>query len=294
MQRILFYLTYPIIWSISKLPFVLLHILSDCMYLLVFYVFGYRKEVVLKNLQLAFPEKSTKELKSIRREFYRHFVDLFIEMIKSFTISEKELEKRFKYTNKEIFKEIEALDKSVIMMGSHYANWEWITNIQSKTRLKCIAAYTRLTNPYYDKLVRKNRSRFGSEFVPTSRTIKKMIDNKNNGTLSLYGLLSDQSPHISKTHYWAPFLGVEVPIHTGAEMLAKKHDFCVVYLDIVKTKRSHYEISFEILAENPRDFKDYEITDTFLRKVEQQITERPAHYFWTHKRFKHKDKAPKQ
>ena len=133
MQRILFYLTYPIIWSISKLPFVLLHLFSDCMYLLVFYVFGYRKEVVLNNLHLAFPEKSAKELKSIRRKFYRHFVDLFIEMIKSFTISEKELEKRFKYTNKEIFKEIEALDKSVIMMGSHYANWEWITNIQSKT-----------------------------------------------------------------------------------------------------------------------------------------------------------------
>jgi KDO2-lipid IV(A) lauroyltransferase len=142
-------------------------------------------------------------------------------MIKSFTISEKELEKRFKYTNKEIFKEIEALDKSVIMMGSHYANWEWITNIQSKTRLKCIAAYTRLTNPYYDKLVRKNRSRFGSEFVPTSRTIKKMIDNKNNGTLSLYGLLSDQSPHISKTHYWAPFLG-RTSSHTYGRRNARK------------------------------------------------------------------------
>lgn len=293
MQRILFLLTYPILWLLSILPFCILHLVSDLLFLLVYYLIGYRKNLVLKNLQQSFPDKDEKELLHIRRKFYRHFTDLFIETIKSFTISEKELERRYKYTNKEIFKEIEALDKSVIMMGAHYANWEWIINIQSKTSLKCIGAYTRLSNPNYDKLIRKNRSRFGSEFVPTSKTIKKLIHNKNKSIRSLYGLLSDQSPQIHKTHYWAPFLGVTVPIHTGAEMLAKKHDFCVVYMSVCKTKRSTYEIAFEILEKNPREVANYEITDTFLKKVEEQIVEKPEFYFWTHNRFKHKDKAPK-
>jgi len=294
MQRITFLLTYPIIWLFSKLPFLLLHILSDFIYLILFYVIGYRKEVVLSNLKLAFPEKNIDELKKIRRKFYQHFVDIFIEMIKSFTISEKEINKRYKYVNKEIFREVEALNKSVILMGSHYANWEWIINIQKITSIKCFGAYTRLSNPYFDKLVQKNRSRFGSEFIPTIHTIKQLIRNKQNNVISMYGLLSDQSPQIEKTHYWAPFLNVPVPIHTGAEMLAKKHDFTVVYMSVNKIKRSHYEMTFEILADDPNKFSDYEITDAFLERTEKQIKEKPEHYFWTHKRFKHKDSIPKK
>lgn len=292
MKRILFYLTYPLLWLLSRLPFFILHRISDVLFLVLFYVLKYRKEVVLENLTIAFPNKSTTELKKIRRDFYKHFTDLFIETIKTFSISEKEIKKRYKYINKEIFREIESLDKSIILMGAHYANWEWIININHYTKLHCVGAYTKLSNPFYDKLIKRNRSRFGSEFVPASKTIKKLIDYKNEHKKTVYGLLSDQSPQLHKTHYWAPFLNVKVPIHTGAEMLAKKHDFAVVFMSVKRIKRSYYEINFEILSENPKKTENYEITDRFLRKVEAQIHENPAYYFWTHKRFKHRNKAP--
>lgn len=293
MQRIIFYTVYPILWVFSRFPFFILHRISDFFFLLIYYVIGYRKKVVLNNLKIAFPHKSSKELTSIRRKFYRHFVDIFIEMIKTFSISKKEIEKRYKYVNKEIFREIEALDKSVIMIGSHYANWEWIVNIASYTDLHCVGAYTRLTNPFFDKLIKTNRSRFGSEFVQTSKTIKKLLDYKKEDRKCIYGLLSDQSPHISKTHHWGNFLNAKVPIHTGAEMLAKKHDFAVVYMSVKKVKRSYYEISYEIMTDNAKSYNNYEITDHFLRKAEKQIYETPEYYFWTHKRFKYKDRAPK-
>lgn len=294
MQRIVFLLTYPIIWVFSKLPFGILHIFSNLIYLLLYYVIGYRKKVILNNLKLSFPEKGEKELLEIRKKSLKHFVDILIEMTKSFTISEKEINKRYKYTNPEVFREMEALGKSVILMGSHYANWEWIINIQGMTSINCVGAYSKLSNPYYDKLIQKNRSRFGSDFVPTSATIKNMISNKQKNIISMYGLLSDQTPLLSKTHYWAPFLGVTVPIHTGAEMLAKKHDFTVVYMSVDRVKRSHYEISFEILTDTPKQYKNYEITDIFLEKAEKQIREKPEYYFWTHKRFKHKDSVPSE
>ena len=35
-------------------------------------------------------------------------------------------------------------------------------------------------------------------------------------------------------------------------------------------------------------FKDYEITDAFMKLVEQQIHEAPEYYLWTHKRWKHR------
>ena len=103
--------------------------------------------------------------------------------------------------------------------------------------------------------------------------------------------MSDQSLHISKTHHWE-FLNVKVPLHTGLKCW-QKHDFAVVYMSVKKVKRSHYEISYEIMTDKPREFNDYEIAEQFLRKAEQQIYETPEYYFWTHKRFKYKDMAPK-
>jgi Kdo2-lipid IVA lauroyltransferase/acyltransferase len=293
MQRIIFYTIYPFLWVFSRLPFFVLHRISDFFFVIIYHLIGYRKKVVLNNLILAFPEKDIKELQRIRRDFFKHFVDIFIEMIKTFSISRKEIEKRYKYVNKEIFSEIEALDKSVVLVGAHYANWEWIVNLANYTNMHCVGAYTRITNPYFDKLIKTNRSRFGAEFVQTSKTIKKLLDYKKEDKKCIYGLLSDQSPHISKTHHWGEFLNVKVPLHTGAEMLAKKHDFAVVYMSVKKVKRSHYEISYEIMTDTPRNHEDYEITEQFLRKAEQQIYETPEYYFWTHKRFKYKDRAPK-
>lgn len=293
MQRLLFIIIYPILWLFSKLPFFILHLISDVVFLLLYYLFNYRKEIVLNNLTLAFPEKTNHELLSIRRKFFRHFTDIFIEMAKSFTISEKEISKRYKYKNPEIFEEIEKLGKSVIIMGSHYANWEWIVNLSSITNFNCMGVYKKISNPYFDKVLRENRERFGGHFIETKETVKKMVLNKQNNIPSIYGLLSDQSPTLHRAQYWRDFLNVKVPIHTGAESLAKKYDFIILYMSVNRVKRSYYEVSFEILAKNPNDFKNYEITDEFIKRTEKQIKEKPQYYFWTHKRFKHKDRAPK-
>ena len=87
-------------------------------------------------------------------------------------------------------------------------------------------------------------------------------------------------------------MGIKVPIHTGAEMLAKRLDMSVVFFKVKRLKRGYYETTFEILAENPNDYPNYEITDMFTEKVEQQIREAPQYYLWTHRRWKHRDKVP--
>jgi KDO2-lipid IV(A) lauroyltransferase len=68
----------------------------------------------------------------------------------------------------------------------------------------------------------------------------------------------------------------------------------LVFGKLEKTKRGYYEVTIEPLADSPNDFDDYEITDEFLRRIEAQVRNNPAHYLWTHNRFKHKDKIPKR
>ncbi len=111
--------------------------------------------------------------------------------------------------------------------------------------------------------------------------------NKANGIKAFYGFASDQSPQLIKAKYWDTFMGLEVPVYTGAEMLAKKLDMNMFFVKVKKVKRGFYEATIVPLVDNPRDYPDYEITSLFLREVEKQILEAPEYYFWTHKRWKH-------
>lgn len=293
MNLIVYILVYPIIWFLSILPFRILYLISDGVFFLLYYIIGYRKNVVYDNLKLAFPKKSETELLAIRKKFYHHFVDVFIEMIKSFTISEKEIIKRYKYLNIDLIENLQKDNKSVILLGSHYANWEWMISLSLFINYKSYAAFTKIGNPYFNKSILKSRSRFGVILKESSKISAEIRLNLKNNSQAMYGLLSDQSPQIHKTHYWGSFLGIKVPVHTGTENLAKKHDLNVIVMTTKKIKRGYYENTFSLITTEPKKYADYEITDIYLRKLEAQIYEEPAYYFWTHKRFKHKDKAPK-
>ena len=294
MHLIIFILVYPVIWLLSSLPMALLYLLSDGLHLLFFYVIGYRKRVVLDNLTLAFPEKEERELLEIRKKFYRHFTDLVVESVKAFTMSKAFVSKRYAFNNPEVVNDLHKKGRSIAFVGAHQANWEWSCSMPMVVDVLCFGAYTRMGNKYFDRVIKKSRSKFGFIGYETTKTVQAIKSNFDNGVQGLYLLLSDQSPQIHKTHYWREFMGVKVPIHTGAEMLAKKFDMAVVNYSIKKIKRGRYKVDLELITKTPQQFKNYEITDQYLAIVERNIREQPEYYLWSHKRFKHKDKVPKE
>ena len=292
MQLLVYILVYPILWIISIIPTRLLYVFSDIIFVLVYHVIRYRKRVVVENLKLVFPEKPAQEIQSICKKSYHHFCDMFVEAIKSISISEAELKRRFIPTNIEEIQKIEKLNKSVVLMMAHYASWEWIFILQRYTTFKGYAIYKRLGNKYFDALVKRIRAKYNTHLITTKETGAKLIKSKTDKELTLSGFVSDQSPKLQTTHHWNEFMGIKVPIHTGAEMFAKKLDMAVVFCKVKKVKRGYYEATFETITLNPREFKDYEITDIFMKLVEAQIYEAPEFYLWTHKRWKHKDSVP--
>lgn len=292
MQLLLYILIYPILWIISILPFPIFYLFSDFVCFLTYRVIGYRKKVVRNNIKLALPHLSEKERLAIERKFYSHMCDMFLEMIKTITISQKEIEKRFTFSNMEVYYEMEKKNKSIALMCAHYASYEWVVSMNYYTNFKGFGIYKKLANPHFDKLVKRIRSKFKAHLITTKETIPTIAKNHQNNVLSLYGFASDQSPKANAAYHWAPFMGHVVPVHTGAEMLAKRFDMNVIFLKTKKIKRGYYQASFEILSEDAKSVPNYEITDKFLKLVEQQIYEAPEFYLWTHKRWKHiKEKA---
>lgn len=290
MQLAIYVVLYPLLYLISILPFRALYAFSDLLYLLIYRVFGYRKKVVSHNLKLVYPNKTEKELKQITKLFYHHLCDMMVESIKSITISEAEMKAHFTFANIDLIRDLEAKNRSIILMCAHYGSWEWIFILQKYVSHKGYAVYKKLSNPYFDKLFKRVRAKYNSHLITTKETIPTLIRSQKEGELTISGFVSDQSPRLHKTHHWSSFMGIEVPVYTGAEMLAKKLDMSVVFFKVKRIKRGYYETTFELLAENPNEFENYSITEDFIKRVEKQIYEAPQYYLWTHKRWKHRNK----
>ena len=290
MQFIVFILLYPILWLISILPFRLLYFFSDGVYFIIYYVIGYRKKIVRYNIALALPHLNEKERVIIEKKSYHHLCDMFLEMIKTMTISEKEMNKRFVFTNLELYQALEKKEKSIALLCAHYASYEWAVSMNKHIKFEGYAIYKKLSNKHFDKLVRDIRSKYKATLINTRETIPTIEKNAKTKHFGVYGLASDQSPRISKAYHWTTFMGIETPVHTGAEMLAKRFDMNVIFLRNTKVKRGYYQATFELMADNPKEVPNYQISDEFLRRVEKQILEAPEYYLWTHKRWKHKKK----
>lgn len=283
---------YPILWFISKLPFFLFYKMSDVFYFIVYHIVGYRKRTVWNNLKLVFPDKSDVELKKIQRKFYSHLCDMFLEIIKSMAITEKQMKKRFVYTNVEVVHDLEKKNKSIIMLCSHYASWEWMGILATQINLQTFGVYQKIVNPYFDRLIQRMRARFNAKLMTAGQATGIIVNNQKKNELGIYAMVSDQSPSWRRAKYWRDFMGIKTPVFTGAENLARRYDLAVIYMKVKKVKRGHYEATLVPICEDSTKAAAFEITDKYLNILEEQIRETPEFYLWTHRRWKHRNKQP--
>lgn len=294
MQLLVYCLVYPNLWVISKLPWRLFYMLSTCIYLFVYHIIGYRKKTVTENLLLVFPEKDKKEILRIRKAFYKHMCDMFLEMIRSISIKEEEMIERFHLKNIDDLTKLEKKNKSIIVMMGHYNSYEWTNAIDLITKFKCVGIYKPIKNKYFDQLVHRIRGRFGSGLIPSAKVFRAIYQNQNqeNPDLNLYGLISDQSPKLDKSMFWTDFMNIKVPAFVGGEVLAKRLDLSIYYFHVEKVKRGYYEATLVPIAEDPATVPEHYITEQFIKLLEEQIRSKPENYLWTHKRWKHHNSKP--
>ena len=291
MKFLTYLLTYPLIWLLSILPFPILYLISDLVYPILYYVIGYRKKVVRTNLSLSFPEKDQESLRALERKFYRHLCDMFLETPKSRSISVKNMSQRFEIVNPEVMNNMEA-ERSVMLLMVHYGNWEWSVSLGNHVKSNGFGVYQKLGNPYFDRYIHRTRDRWNLKLIEQQEATKSILAHTEMGMRAVYGLLGDQSPRISKARFWYPFMGVTVPVHAGAEYLAREGDMGVLYARVTKKRRGHYALELLTIAEQARSLPEFEITMRYMQLIEEQIRENPHLYFWTHRRWKHRDKVP--
>lgn len=283
LSKLLYYL---IIKPLSLLPFWVIYRISDVTFFIIYFIVGYRKQVVFGNIQRSFPEKSTKEVKAIMFKFYWHFCDLIFESIKGFSISSEEAQKRMGSVNTEIINNYGKQGKDVVLVGGHYGNWELFAVAVGPTiNIKPIALFTPLANKFFDHKVKASRSRFGLNLLPSSKIRELMAEKSAEKRMIIFG--SDQSPRKGQRAYWMTFLNQETGVQFGAEKFASEHNCAVVYGHIRRLKRGHFQIEYQAICDDASKTTYGEITKTHTRLLEAEIIKEPAYWLWSHKRWKH-------
>ena len=282
-----FLLYYLVIIPISSLPFPLLYGLSDSLYVLFYYIFGYRKKIILQNIRNSFPGKSEKEHIEIAKKFYKHFCDLVVESLKTFTISEKEALKRVVCNNPEVINKYYDRQQSVIIAGGHYNNWElFAVAVNTLIKHNAVGIYKPLSNKYFDTKMCTTRSRYGLTLLSTKK-VKAFFDNNiQNLTATIFG--TDQSPSNPNSAYWMKFLNQDTGVLFGAEKFAKEYNYPVIYARLNKEKRGYYSLDFFDVTDKPQETIYGEITEKVTQLLEKDIQHIPDYWLWTHRRWKHK------
>lgn len=280
----MYYIIYPLFYALSLLPWRIMYFISDGIYALVYYVFGYRKAVVMSNLDIAFPEKTKEQKVRIAKDFYHNFIDTFIETIKLLSISPAEFDKRC-IVNCDAVNEIHKTGQSIQFHSGHFFNWEFVNlGIAKNFKGRFIGVYMPLSNTAFNKLMLKLRGKYNTILVsvPEFRT---SFHNYNKEPYSL-GLAADQKPGNPNKAGWLPFFGKMTPFYMGPEKGALRMNTAVVMTNFYKVKRGYYKIDFDVLTTTPKELPQGTLTKKLIEFIEEAVKERPANYLWSHKRWK--------
>jgi Kdo2-lipid IVA lauroyltransferase/acyltransferase len=281
----MYYIVYGLFFLLSLLPMRVLYIISDGIYVLVYYVMGYRKTVVMNNLEIAFPEKTNAERVKIAKAFYHNLLDSFIETIKLVSASRGFLEKRIS-ANWEVLERLNRTGRSIQLHLGHTFNWEWGHHVLGNhTRYQVLVVYMPLSNAVMEKIMYRLRVRHGNQFIAASNMSKSMETYKD--TQYLLGLVADQSPGNLNNAYWMNFFGRPTGFVSGPEKGARAGNLPVLFTSIVKPRRGYYKAFLEVACEEPLALKEGELTLRYARYMEKAIRANPEMWLWSHRRWKH-------
>lgn len=294
-QNIAYYLLYGFLYLHALLPLPVLYLFADVLYGMIYHVLKYRRRVVRDNLQRAFPEKTQEQRDAIEQRFYHFFADYVVETIKLLHISDDEMRRRMRFENAALIDSLTADGRSVMLLLGHYGNWEWIPSLVlwcDSSRFVGGQIYRPLRSEVFDRLFLHLRSRFGTHCIPKNDSYRVLSRCGRAGNLSVTGFMADQTPSPANIHHWTTFMGLPTPVLTGFEVIARKLNMAVVYIDVELLSRGHYKATFRLMDEHPVASDGFPLTDRYMAAMEQTIRRAPHAWLWTHKRWKHAHLSP--
>ena len=266
--------------------FVRHHIFGSICHFLLCYVLRYRRKVIMGNLRRSFPDKTEAELQKICRATYRNLSEQIVNTISQAGVSEQTLFRRMVVKNADLTRE-QIADRSAILLTAHYGSWEAGSTVSLVLPDQTfVAVYHKITNPIIDELLKRIRTHKNVELVDMKRTMRHFLDNRHKRPMAM-GLIADQNPVLRANMRWYRFLHQWTAFFEGGEVLALKYNLPVYYFSQRRISAGHYEGTFTLIHDGNTPIAEGEITERYVRLLENDINAHPEMWMWSHRRWKH-------
>ncbi len=272
---------------LTRLPLPLLYALGRFAYFMTFHVLRWHRELAVRNLANAFPEKSPAERALILRQSYVNLGETLAETFWGFGARPEEFAQRVAVENPELITRYVAEKHPVILMTAHVCNWEWLLpGAGAQFDIPIDAVYKPLRVASLDEFIRDARSRFGGKPIPIKSFLFELM--RRAGEVRAYAMVADQTPPRNMDKYWTRFLNQDTAFFTGADKIARFLEAPVVYVAMRRLRRGHYTVHLHPLVEPPYEYgDDLQVVERYARLLEVEIRRNPADWLWLHNKWKY-------
>jgi len=242
------------------------------------------KRVTRRNLQLCFPEKSSKEIEGLTLKSLQETAKTALELGRIWLEPVPEVLKLvIRVVGEDVMKASVNAGKGVLLLAPHLGSWE-IYGLHISNYAPTTYMYKPPKVPAFEAMMTSFRARGGASLVPTNRHgVMQLLRALERG--EIVGILPDQEPDRS-SGVFAPFFGIDALTMTLASKLAAKTGAAVV---CGFARRLSDSSGFEIIykaADKEISSEDISVAAAALnRTVEACVCEEPTQYQWEYKRF---------
>ncbi len=260
---------------------------AELIYLVLRYAIRYRYETIYGNLSQAFPTKRPPEIRRLLKRYYRHLSDLCVEPF-LFAVASPHLRARLAcFINTELLNQLHQAQRPVVLLASHYGNWEYLIQLPLYCPYPVYTAYSPPRKRWVDFLLGRLRKRFGVQLIPQQSFYRQMLARtKQPAKSALMVLIADQRPGPASLKHQLLFLHQATYVQLGAERLAQQLEAAVVFVDCVKVSRFCYEYRLKGVNLSPKQAEPLALTQCYFEQLEKQIHRSPAYWLWSHDRWK--------
>ena len=272
---------------LSRLPLGILYVLTDGLYLLIYHVWRFRRQLSLSNLRNSFPDRPAAELEQIARLSYRNACNMIAEVLKGAVMDGRELRQRVQILNAETLAPFIRAGQPVVLLASHHCNWEWLLlTICLEQKISVDAVYKPLRVAAIDRFMLETRSRFGGHPIPVQDFLVEVL--KRRGDARIIALVADQTPPYQEEKHWTRFLNQDTAFFVGADKIARIMRAPVFFVGMNRVRRGHYEARLQLLVQPPYPDGNIDIIERYARVAESHITLHPADWLWMYRKWKYK------
>ena len=250
--------------SVAVMPYWMQYgCVEKVVYFLLRYVARYRRKLIIHQLAGSFPEKSDVEIKAICNDYYHTLAETIVG----------------------------TMTRHFVYLSSHHNFWEFaqFSGLKFKNHLT-LCAYHPLTSKSWDELYYHLRYSKDALPVPSSQLIRYFLKHREEGVDGrklLLGLIADQNASPKGEVHWYNFLNRPTIFFEGGEQLALKFNLPVLYLSMSRVKAGRYKGEVVLLYDGDESVEKHEITERYVRRLEQDILREPSRWMWSHRRWKY-------